>query len=519
MPVGERRGHVRIADRTPRGVLIGATAGLLWGAAFSAVAAPPLSRWLAGLVALGGLFYAWDVAARRGRPREAASGGFAFGLCAFALGCHWIHHGLHVTAGRPAWLSVSLLLLLAAIMGFWLALGGFWAAHAAERSRLAPVLVFPAVWTLIEWLRGWAFTGVPWLSAGYLAGPAVAGSWLAHLAAWGGAGLLGLFTASLAGTALAVLRSRTGVLRRGLVVALCVGAAGALAQIPYGEPWKSGTADWLRVRLVQGGVPQERKWGDDFRDALQRYRQLSFEPHRSGNPGDEPPDLIVWPELAIPSTRAGAREFVGEMDRLAGRQGSALALGILSENGDGDLLNSLVVVGAGEGVYSKRRLVPFSERFAEGPAAQAPIRVGRALCGVSICYEAAFGREQRDWLPEAHLLVNVSNDGWFDTTPVLDQHLDMVRVRAMESGRFLVRAANTGITAVATPSGVVRQQLPKHAPGFLDARLPLLRGETPYVRHGDWPVLLLCVACATLGIALPAMPRFGTAPSAGGQAE
>ena len=135
-----------------------------------------------------------------------------------------------------------------------------------------------------------------------------------------------------------------------------------------------------------------------------------------------------------------------------------------------------------------------------GPAEQAPVTAGEAVCGVSICYEAAFGSEQRKWAPAAEVLINVSNDGWFGDTVALEQHLDMARVRAMETGRYLLRVTGTGITAAVDPRGRIIDRLPKYEAGFLDVSVPRLAGATPYVRYGEWPLVFLCLL---LGVALP----------------
>ena len=276
---------------------------------------------------------------------------------------------------------------------------------------------------------------------------------------------------------------------------------------------------------MQGGIPQERKWlEEEFLPTLARYELMSFgEPMETGTEG---PVLIIWPEVAVPQTQDFVRDYLDEMDRLLGGGQIALALGILTDTGDGRM-NSLIVLGDGEGAYHKHHLVPFGEFFpvpdgirdwllgmnlpasdlVPGPAEQAPLTAGEAVCGVSICYEAAFGSEQRRWAPAAEVLINVSNDGWFGDTIALEQHLDMARVRAMETGRYLLRVTGTGITAAVDTGGRIIDRLPKYEAGFLDVSVPRLAGATPYVRFGEWPVVLLCLL---LGVALPAAVRIRT---------
>ena len=507
-----------------RALLTGAAGGLLWAAAFMLYAAWPLLRWGIGIAGLAMLLSLWTGREARDSPKAAAAGSFAFGLIAFSAACHWIYYSVRIVNGGPVALAVALVLLLAALMACWYALGGYWAARfSRSRGRLAPMVILPSVLVLTEWLRGWVFTGFPWLNAGYLSGPVFAGKWPAVLASLGGTYLVGWLTAALAGGCLLILRSRMGAAARAAMLLVAAGGTAGLGQLPY-PGVGLGDDGGLRARLVQGGIPQERKWlPEEYEPTLLIYENLSFGAPWLGDPQLRP-ELIVWPEVAIPATREFAGDYLAEVDRLMRERETALALGILSDTGEGRF-NSLIVLGNGEGVYHKSHLVPFGEFFPipdalrdwllrmglpasdllAGPSGQAPLRAGGAVCGVSICYEAAFGAEQRAWAPQAEVLINVSNDGWFGDTVALEQHLDMARMRAMEAGRYLLRVTGTGITAAVDPSGRIVARLPKYDAGFLDVRVPRLSGTTGYVRYGDWPVVILCLL---LGVALPVAIRL-----------
>ena len=501
-----------------RTIPTGALAGLLWAAAFCFYPEWTLVRWLIGLAGLTLLLSLWSGERAAESPRAAAAGSFAFGLCAFSAGCYWIYHSVRIVSGGPVALAVALVVLLAAVMGGWYALGGYWAARMQpKRPWIALLVVLPCVLVLTEWLRGWVFTGFPWLSAGYLTAPAFAGRIPAMLAPLGGMHLVGLTTALLAGACLFLWRSAARLPVRATGLLLLLGGAAGLGQISLPAP-DGQSPGQLNARLVQGGIPQERKWlQEQFLPTLTTYEMMSFGQPMAGAPSD--PALIIWPEVAVPQTQDFVREYLDEMDRLLRGRRIALALGILTETGAGRL-NSLIVLGNGEGTYHKHHLVPFGEFFpvpdairdwllsmnlpasdlVPGPAEQAPVTAGEAVCGVSICYEAAFGSEQRKWAPAAEVLINVSNDGWFGDTVALEQHLDMARVRAMETGRYLLRVTGTGITAAVDPRGRIIGRLPKYEAGFLDVSVPRLAGATPYVRYGEWPLVLLCLL---LGVALP----------------
>ncbi len=507
-----------------RMIAIGALGGFLWAAAFSIFIDWPLVRWFTGLAGLVLLLSLWTGERAAQNPRAVAVGSFAFGLCAFSIACHWIYYSVRIVNGGPVALAIVLVILLAALMGCWYALGGYWAARIQPKnSWLGLIVILPSVLVLTELLRGWAFTGFPWLNAGYLTGPVFAGNLPTVLASLGGVYLVGWLTASLAGACLLLLRSPAGAGRRAIGLLLLLGGFAGLGQVPLPDQEFQSNGE-LHARLVQGGIPQERKWLEEqFWPTLLTYETMSFGQPQSGA-STPMPQLIVWPEVAIPTTQDAVRDYLDEMDRLLRERNVALAVGILTDSDEGRF-NSLVVLGEGEGEYHKRHLVPFGEFFpvpdpvkdwllrmklpatdlAKGPVEQRPIRAGNALCGVSICHEAAFGAEQRSWAPEAEVLINVSNDGWFGNTVALEQHLDMARMRAMETRRYLLRVTGTGITAAVDPYGRILASLPKYEAGFLDVSVPRLTGATPYVRYGDWPVVILCLL---LGVVLPVAVRI-----------
>ena len=498
----------------------GAAGGLLWAAAFCFFPDRALLRWFIGLAGLVLLLSLWSGSRTRESPGAVAAGSFMFGFLAFAVGCHWIYYSVRIVNGGPVALAVALVVLLAAVMGAWYALGGFWASFLHPKRRWpGPVLILPSVLILTEWLRGWVFTGFPWLSAGYLTGPVFAGKWPSMLAPVGGLYLIGWITAMLAGASLLVLRWKASAGRRALGLLLLLGGAAGLGQFPSPGPDLTSTESML-VRLVQGGIPQERKWlPEELWPTLLSYETMSFGQPWGGVAGRRP-ELIVWPEMAVPATRDSVSDYLDEMDALLGDRNMALAVGILTDTEAGRF-NSLLMLGSGSGVYHKSHLVPFGEFFPvpdavrdwllenklpandllAGDSDQAPLEAGETVLGVSICYEAAFGAEQRAWLPESEILINISNDGWFGDTVALEQHLDMARMRAMESKRYLLRVTGTGITAAVDPSGRLVSRLPKYEGGFLDVRVPRLSGTTPFVRYGDWPIVVLCLL---FGIAFPA---------------
>ena len=498
------------------------------GAALPLAFAPFFLWWLAPpLLAL--LFLFW----LDSTPRVAAGLGFAFGFGAFATGTWWLYISIHVVGGAPVVMAVAAVLLLIALMAGYSALCGWLAARlirgrapAAQghpsssavrqpaglpglpsQAQLATAcLLLPGLWVLVEWLRGWLFTGFPWLTLGYtqVDGP------LRGLAPVTGVHGLSLLTALLAG-ALALLL--LGDARRRLL-ALAVILLGAGATLPLsGREWTEPAGAPLAVALVQGNVAQERKWRpEELAATMDLYRERTLA--LSGV------DLVVWPEAAIPALAHEVEDYLEEMSELGLERGFSLVTGILVYDFlRREFSNSLLALGPAPGLYDKQHLVPFGEYFpvpdfvrnvlrlldlpyqdiTPGLPGQAPLMAGSVPLAPSICYEGILGNLQRQFFPEAQLLVNVSNDGWFGDTIAPHQHLQMARTRALESGRWLLRATNTGITALVDPDGRIAGQVPQFEVATLTGTVQPRTGQTPYLRLGDWPALLAALLLLLIG--------------------
>lgn len=373
-------------------------------------------------------------------------------------------------------------------------------AYAYRRWKPAApwrrALYFAALLALTDWLRGWLFTGFPWLAWGYSQTPP------SPLA--GFAPLVGVYGLSLL---LALSGALLPTWRTGLpfLAALSLGGYGLRHiewTVPVGPP--------LSVALVQGNVPQEMKWQPEhFIRTLLLYRDLV---------AAHPAQLTVLPETAIPAFFDQLpADFVVELKRLAQRQGGDLILGTPTGSSN-RYWNSAVSLGTSPlQTYSKRHLVPFGEfipggfawfmalaeipmsEFSRGPEHQPPLAVAGQQVAADICYEDAFGEEISQALPQATLLVNLSNTAWFGHSLAQPQHLQISRLRALETGRPMLRATNTGITAVIAPDGNVQAVLPPFATGVLTQEVRGYQGSTPYVRWGNG--LFLALAALILGLA------------------
>jgi len=449
--------------------------------------------WLAPLVCLGLFLLVRGAATVRG----ALLTGWAFGAGFFLLGVSWIYVSLSVFGGMPPWLAGFATVLFCATLALFPALAAAVFKRWQPAGNLRQALAFAALLVLADWLRGWLFTGFPWLAQGYSQAPP---SPLAGFAPIVGVYGLGLLVA-LGGTLLSVWRV-------GVPVLLVLAAAGfGLRQAAWTEP----VGQPVSVALVQGNVPQEMKWRPEhFVRTLLAYRDLV---------ATHPAKLTILPETAFPAFLDQIpADYLAEMKALAQRQGGDIVFGAAT-GASGQYWNSAATLGtAPMQIYSKSHLVPFGEfipagfawfmamahipmsDFARGPTAQAPFAVAGQRVAPNICYEDAFGEEIIRALPTATLLVNLSNTAWFGKSLAQPQHLQIAQMRALEAGRPMLRATNTGMTAVVAPDGIVQAALPPFTSGVLMAEVRGYQGMTPYARFGNWPAVILVFTL--LGIAL-----------------
>ncbi len=496
------------------------------GAALN-LAFAPFAWWQAGVFAPAALF-----ALIRGLPpRRAAWVGAAFGGGLFAVGTYWLYTCLHVFGLVPVWLTAVLQSALIALMAAYTAV----LCYAANRLWLnagitRDWLVLPALWVLLEWLRGWVLSGFPWLSLGYafidtpLAGWApVLGvygvTWSAVLAA---GGLNAVFAPGIHASRDGGVRPIWGYGRRAVLGLAAIAAVFLGPALLARHPWTRTAGAPIPVAAVQGAVSQDQKWQLENRDAtLARYATLTTQAWGAS--------LIVWPESALPVLANQIPEYLRDL-RDAGRAHHAdFAIGLVNyEPAAMQFFNGLWVMSeAGGGWYYKRHLVPFGEYFpvpgfirswmrlmslpyadmSPGIEHQRTLSAAGQKLGLTICYEDAYGSSQLEILREATLLINVTNNAWYGDSTAPHQHLQISRMRALEAGRFLIRAANDGITAVIGPRGEVVARLPQFQEAVLRAEVQPMSGLTPYARFGNYPVVVGTLAA--LGLAVWRRRRLG----------
>ncbi|MFO1420236.1 MAG: apolipoprotein N-acyltransferase [Candidatus Competibacteraceae bacterium] len=469
----------------------------------------PFGVWPLAILPPAVLLWSWDGAT----PRRAAGRGGLFGLGMFGFGIYWIYISLHDYGNAPAPFAALATFAVVLLMASYPTVAGWFVTRWGPPPGPARwLLVIPALWTLLDWVRSWLFTGFPWLALGYSQTDSPLGQLAPYIGVFG-IGWAVLFGAGL----LRTLLDRTDWSAR-------LGGLGLLAVLWLGA-WGLGWIDWvepagppLRVAIVQGNIAQDQKWLPNAIDeTLERYVQLSLPEHGRT-------DVIIWPETAIPAFYEDMRPFVAALGERARQDKVDYITGIPTGSWETQIFhNSVISVGRFPGFYHKRRLLAFGEYlplrplfvffrdwvtipmadFTPGGPGQPLLRGGDQPAGVSICFEAVFGGEIRLALPEATWLINVSNDAWFKDSTAPHQHLQIARMRAMEVGRYMARATNTGISAILDDRGRIVARGAQFQAEVVRGEARPLRGLTPYARFGDFPVLILMVPLLAFGLFLP----------------
>jgi len=455
-----------------------------------------------------------------GRPGRATGIGWLFGCGYFGVGLSWIMEPFQVDAASHGWMAPFALLLLAGGLALFWALA-FWAAARIGRGDWR-IFALIGCWSLVELARAYVLTGFPWAGFAQLAYPR---DLALRAVPWVGAhGVASLLLLAVLPWVL--------LLRRPLLAFLPVAlVASALTWMPQGRPF-GGSLPLTEqtVRLVQPNAPQAEKWLPEKRWLfVQRMLEFTAAPApASGAQGETGrPDLVIWPETAIPTLQNYIDDLRPALLEATG--GAELLYGIQRQE-NGRYMNSAVVMsGEGEAldIYDKMHLVPFGEymplpalwqrfgvfglasRAAGGYAPGTDRRLldttaGRAL--PLICYEGVFAQDVNATSERPDYLVLITNDAWFGSHSGPYQHLVQAQLRAAEQGLPMLRAANTGVSAVIGPYGQIRDHLALNTAGYLDARLPEALPPTLYSRSGDWPALLFALLLTGVA-ALSHLPR------------
>lgn len=441
------------------------------------------------VLALAGLFRLIEKAPSRGAAFGLA---YSFGLGLMLMGVSWIYISLHVYGGMPMIMAAIAVLLFCAFLALFYGVVGWLAVLTPYRLIGAPLYL-----VTLEWVRGWIFTGFPWLNMGNSQIPNSPLAGLAPILGIYGISLTVAFVASLL-VVMMTPRYRTKAI---FVLLMIWISSSVLKHVDWTQPVGAP----ISVALVQGNIPQELKWDPHAMDAtLSRYLHMA---------DASPAQLIVMPEAALPMLLDEVpKGYLTQLQGIAKRNHGDMLFGVLEAEKD-TYFNSVLSVGSQPMQrYRKHHLVPFGEYIplksvfgwiyrdwlnmpisdlSRGEIKQPALHVADQQVGVNICYEDVFGEEIIHALPEATLLVNTSNMAWFGNSWSPDQHLQMSQARALETGRMMLRATNTGATAIINTHGDIIQRLPYFETATLSAMAQGYQGMTPYAHVGNWPVLML----------------------------
>ncbi|MBB6199325.1 apolipoprotein N-acyltransferase [Paraburkholderia fungorum] len=526
------------------------------GAANTLSFAPtPHGGWLELVIFV--FFFAWLT--RTTSWKSAALTGGAFGFGNYVTGVWWLYVSMHDYGGMAAPLAGAAVALFSLYLAVYPALAaGIWsfcAGHARNSAVGADqpfsptwhgALAFASAWAIGEWLRGTVFTGFPWLASGYAQVDGPFAGFAPVAGVYGVGWMLALVAALIVQALLPLLASRgqakandsrsAGNAAKPGVARVAVPAAVALALIAAGlllplVQWTLPANAPLTVRLLQGNIKQEMKFEESgMRAAIDQYQQMIT---------SKPADLVVTPETAIPVlAQQLPPQFASAVRNFSDTTGTAIVFGaiggtITPEGQVIDYTNSLFGVTPGTRDvyrYDKHHLVPFGEfvpwgfrwfvnlmsiplgDFARGAPVQKPFIVHNQPVAVDICYEDIFGEEIarsiRESATPAGVLVNSTNLAWFGDTIALDQHLQIARMRSLETGRPMLRATNTGMTAAIDANGRVIGRLTPYTIGSLDVTVQGTSGSTPYVTSGNNTVLAISLLLLAFGFAFgPAITR------------
>ncbi len=471
------------------------------GCAMSLSFAPYELSLLAPLLLLPLLYVCMSVS-----PRDAGAHAFWFGLGMFLTGTYWIYISVHVFGNAALWIALLLMVGLALIMALLVGIAGWLISRVSQGETWQLLLVAPASWVLIEWTRGWIFTGFPWLALGYGQIDALFAGWAPVLGVYGVSFMLLVST-----SAVIVMLMSTGNQRILALPAIVLPwLLGGLLMIP---DWTEPAGKPIRASIVQAGISQDKKWNpDQLKPIMEFYRRSTLSVPDS--------EIVVWPEVAIPALHDQVGNYINLIRNDIRGSRRSVVFGILERSFErdaaGKIYNSVFLLGGlNPQSYRKRHLVPFGEYFpvpdsvrewmkmqnlphsdlSAGDAVQPLLQAANgAKLAVAICYEDAYAAEQLYALPDATLLINVSNDAWFGDSIAPHQHLEIARMRALEVGRNAIRSTNTGISAFIGFDGELLDTGRQFEAELMTADVEPRRGMTPYARWGNTPIIALCLA-------------------------
>jgi apolipoprotein N-acyltransferase len=438
-------------------------------------------------------------------PKRAFLRGWLFGLGFFTVGTYWVFISIHTYGQAPLILALLITLLFMMALALFPAVQGYVLARFFSNTTISKcLLAFPASWVILEWLRGWLFSGFPWLFIGYSQLNSSSSWFNPHL--WSLAPIGSVYAVSwavvfISGAIVALFVHKK--LRWLCFIVILVTVLWNTCVLLSKKQWTYPVGNPLTVAMIQADIPQELKWQPEQVVAtLQRYRELTMQNWQS--------NIILWPEAAITVLQTQVPAYLADLNKDALAHKTTLITGIPMQVND-QYYNGMMALGNGHGRYLKRHLVPFGEYmpfrsllnwlgryiqipmsdFSSGSKQQPPFIADGISIAPFICYEIAYPTEVLEAFPQAQLIVTLTDDSWFGRSLAPAQHLQIAQMRALETGRFLLMSTNNGVTAIVNPLGQITAFAPPFEVYVLTGKVMAMQGSTPWVHMGIYPIMIL----------------------------
>lgn len=488
--------------------------GIFIAGALQTLALSPYDFWVTSLVSL--VMFLWLTKALDPKanltPRSAFYQGWLLGFGLFASGASWVYVSINTYGNAPPLLAGFLTLIFVAGLGLFHGLMFWLYAHLKDRLPIVNAALFSALWVANDLFRSVFLTGFPWLFIGdsQLEGPL--SGWLPVIGTYGATFILS-FTAAIA-LALNYERTRSSA----IIVFTLIAALWLPGIMLQDKAWTRDTGERLEVALIQLNIPQELKWKRSQRPKTIALLQDITEKHLDK-------DVVFWPETALPIFYNSAQPLLRQFGNKAEQTNTSIVTGIPYRGWDSEtesavIHNSVIAIGNGEGIYHKQKLVPFGEYvpmqevlrgliaffdlpmsdFRKGKPDQEMLRTKGYHVSPFICYEVVYPDFVAERSRNADYLLTISNDSWFGASIGPLQHLQLARIRALENGRFMVRATNNGVTAIISNRGEIVTEIPQFTQGTLEGSVSIFEGTTPFSSLGSMPVKILAGTLLLTGI-------------------
>lgn len=436
-------------------------------------------------------------------PFRVAIRGFLYGLGLFGSGISWVYISIHDFGGAPVFGSVLLTLLIVCFWSLFPAITAYLSVKiTGKQHKKKAIWIFPFVWILVEYFRGyWLLNGFPWLQIAYTQLETPLQGFVPIAGTYGAGFLLAMTTSVIVAGFNKLIKYHQSV-----IIIIVLWGFGAFLQ---SIQWTMPIAKALNVALIQGNVNQDQKW-------LPKNRMKTLENYQKMTAQNWDADIIIWPETAIPAYLSQVEKFYLEpLSELAKKNKTDVVVSLPSKGKNNEYYNTVLTLGNNEGRYHKNHLLPFGEylplqplsgfvldllniklgNFTSGGDNQKLLIAGGYPFATSICYEDAFSEEAIRFLPEAAFLVNVTNDAWFGDSIEPHQHMQLAQMRALETGRYMLRTTNTGVTAIVAPDGAIVSTAPLFTKTVLKGQIYPMTGMTPYAKLGDRIIMFILGLC------------------------